>query len=109
MSTIKFDIQKFSGGNQRWTAGITVSAIEEAYKDFNNQIDQTIQTIKDNQAVYNALTQGWMGQDREDYWAKFQKHSDNVIAQIEEYRIAVGVEIASIIDQWTEFQKGLIS
>lgn len=109
MSTIKFDIQKFGNGDQRWTAGVTESAIKEAYEDFSKQIEEAENAIKDMSGVGEALVAGWKGQDRIDYMEKFLKHAMNVIDQIEEYKVAVGTEIESIIGQWEEFQKGLIS
>ncbi len=109
MSTIKFDIQKFGNGDQRWTAGVTESAVKEAYADFSKQIDEAENAIKDWQGVADALAAGWRGQDCIDFVQKFLQHAKNVIDQIEEYRTAVGTEIESIIGQWEEFQKGLIS
>lgn len=109
MSTIKFDIQKFGSGSERWSAGITESAIREAYRNFKQQIYETTVVIRNTMAVHNALEAGWSGQDRVDYLAKFDQHAEKVIAQIEEYEVAVGKEVESIITQWTEFQSQLIS
>lgn len=109
MSTIKFDIQKFGNGDQRWTAGVTESAIKEAYEDFKKQIEEAENAIRDWQGVGLVLALGWRGQDCVDFLDKFKQHAENVIAQIEEYKVAVGNEIESIISQWDEFQKGLIS
>lgn len=109
MSTIKFDIQKFGSGGERWSAGITETAIRDAYTNFSNQITETQNVIRNTTAVHDALEAGWSGQDREDYLAKYDQHAEKVIAQIEEYRVAVGKEVESIIEQWTEFQGNLIS
>lgn len=111
MSTIKFDIQKFGGGEetQTWSAGVTETAVRQEYANFCTQLDTTEETIRNIDSVRAALEAGWSGQDREDYLTKFQEHTENVIKQIEEYRVAVGKEVDSIIEQWTEFQKGLIS
>lgn len=109
MSTIKFDIQKFGGGAERWSAGVTESAVREAYANFSKQIDETESVIRNTNAVHQALEAGWSGQDRVDYLARYDQHAERVIAQIEEYRVAVSKEVESIIAQWTEFQSQLIS
>lgn len=109
MSTIKFDIQRFGSGSAEWSAGITESAIKEAYTNFCNQITKTQEAISDTAKVHAALEEGWSGQDRVDYLAKFDQHAAHVNEQIEAYKLAVGKEVASIISQWTEFQSNLIS
>jgi hypothetical protein len=104
---MKLNIQLFGGGT-KWSAGITESAIDQAYKDFCARIALTENAIKSYSAVDEALKNGWSGKDRDDYIAKYHAHADSVIAQIEEYRLAVGKAIEDLKANWTNFQNGLI-
>ena len=60
MSDIKLNIQLFGGGgSSEWTAGITESAVNEAFDQFVAQIEKTKETIRDYAKVDEALTAGW--------------------------------------------------
>ena len=107
MSTMKLNIQLFGGGS-KWTAGITESAIDDAYKDFCSKILDTENAIKDYSSVDEALKKGWSGKDCEDYIAKYHAHAESVIVQIEEYKVAVGKAIEGLKANWAAFQNGLI-
>lgn len=112
MSTIKLDIQKFNFGSApeaSWSSGITVTAVQAALASFNNEIQATIDAIKNYTAVDDALHAGWSGKDCETYLAKFHEHAEDVCSKIEVYKEAVAKEAESIISQWEEFQSGLIS
>ena len=115
MLKIKLDVQMFGGKKEAgpsgpvFSSGITESAIRAAYDDFHNQIVATNEAINDISAVRSAFEAGWSGKDREDYLAKFDAHQKNVQKQILEYDAAVKVAVDKLIEEWTEFQAGLIS
>ena len=109
MSNTKLDIQKFGAGGTSWSAGITESAIKASYDSFCTEIAATEEAIRTFTGVDAALQEGWSGTDCTAYLDKFHTHAEDVCAQIEEYKVAVGKEVESIIAQWTEFQAGLIS
>jgi uncharacterized protein YggL (DUF469 family) len=110
----KLDIQRFSNGgggtsSRTFTAGVTKSAIQQAYDDFHNQIIATNETIGNIDGVRNALEAGWSGKDCQDFLDKFDAHQQNVQKQILEYDAAVKVAVDKLIDEWEQFQSGLIS
>lgn len=108
MSNIKFNLQMFAGGAD-WSEGITESAIRSAYDTFSTDIDNAIDAIKNYASVDEALREGWSGQDCEKYLTKFHDHAAKIVTQIDDYRTAVKGQVDSIIEQWDEFQAGLIS
>ena len=109
MLKIKLDVQKFSGGGQDFTAGVTKSAIEKAYDDFHKLIVKTNDAIGDFKEVRKALEKGWSGKDREDFLNKFDVHQQHVQEQIKVYDDAVSVAVQDLIEEWEKFQAGLIS
>ncbi len=112
MLKIKLDVQRFKGDGgaaPTFTAGITTSAIRAAYDDFHNQIIATNEAIGNISTVRAALEAGWSGKDCQDYLDKFDKHQQKVQEQILEYDAAVKVAVEKLINEWTEFQAGLIS
>ena len=107
MSTMKLNIQLFGGGS-KWTAGITESAIDEAYKDFCTKISETETAIRNYNKVDEALKKGWSGKDCEDYLTKYHAHAESVCSQIEEYKVAVGKALEDLKANWAQFQNSLI-
>jgi uncharacterized protein YukE len=108
MSTCKLNIQLFGGGGS-WTQGVTVSAINTAFDTFKSDCEAAKEAINNYSNVDAALQAGWSGDDCTQYLEKFHQHAANVCAEIDEYVTAVRGTLDKIIDQWAEFQAGLIS
>ena len=108
MSTIKLNIQLFGGG-VAWTQGVSVSAVNTAFDTFKTDCEEAKTAIMNYGKVDTALQEGWSGEDCVQYLNKFHLHAQNVCDEIDDYVSAVKVTVDKIIDQWTEFQAGLIS